>query len=130
MTALRKSIQNALAVLILVELKYSVELRFAFSKGPYFYSHNCHILLTISEKKRILKQSFGIHKDIFACLFSIHNTIGLSRHEQVCLSGLRFERYFSHHRADDGRSISRNVAHLNILVHDVINLLYYKVLED
>ena len=25
----------------------------------------------------------------------------------------------------DGRSISRNVAHLNILVHDVINLLYY-----
>ena len=26
---------------------------------------------------------------------------------------------------DDGRSISRNVAHLNILVHDVRNLLYY-----
>ena len=28
-----------------------------------------------------------------------HNTISLSCHEQVCLSGLRFERYFSHHRA-------------------------------
>ena len=28
----------------------------------------------------------GIHKDIFACLFSIHNTISLSCHEQVCLS--------------------------------------------
>ena len=27
---------------------------------------------------------------------------------------------------DDGRSISRNVASLNILVHDVINLLYYE----
>ena len=27
------------------------------------------------------------------------NIISLSRHEQVCLSGLRFERYFSHHRA-------------------------------
>ena len=27
-----------------------------------------------------------IHKDIFACLFSIHNTISLSCHEQVCLS--------------------------------------------
>ena len=39
------------------------------------------------------------HKDIFACLFSIYNTISLSCHEQVCLSGLRFERYFSHHRA-------------------------------
>ena len=40
-----------------------------------------------------------IHKDIFACLFSIHNIISLSCHEQVCLSGLRFERFFSHHRA-------------------------------
>ena len=29
-------------------------------------------------------------------------------------------------RPDDGRSISRNVAHLNILVHDMINLLYYE----
>ena len=26
---------------------------------------------------------------------------------------------------DDGRSISRNVAHLNLLVHDMTNLLYY-----
>ena len=41
----------------------------------------------------------AIVKDIFACLFSIHNIISLSCHEQVCLSGLRFERYFSHHRA-------------------------------
>ena len=31
---------------------------------------------------------------------------------------------------DDGRSISRNVAHLNILVHDVINLLYYEYWTD
>ena len=37
-----------------------------------------------------------IHKDIFACLFSIHNIISLSCHEQVSL-----------------------------LVHDMINLLYY-----
>ena len=28
---------------------------------------------------------------------------------------------------DDGRSISRNVAHLNILVHDMIKLLYYNI---
>ena len=26
---------------------------------------------------------FSIHKDIFVCLFSIHNTISLSCHEQV-----------------------------------------------
>ena len=73
-----------------------------------------------------------IRKNIFACLFSVHNTISLSRHEQVCLMRLRFERYFSHHRADDGRSISRNVASLNILVHDVINLrsYFYKIISD
>ena len=40
-----------------------------------------------------------ILKDIFVCLFSIHNITSLSCHEQVCLSGLHFERYFSHHRA-------------------------------
>ena len=28
--------------------------------------------------------------------------------------------------ADDRRNVSRNVSNLNILVHDVINLLYYK----
>ena len=47
-----------------------------------------------------------LHKNVYACLISIHNTVSLSRHEQVCLSRLRFERYFSHHRANDGRSIS------------------------
>ena len=34
---------------------------------------------------------FDIHKNVFACLFSIRNIISLSRHEQVCLSGLRFD---------------------------------------
>ena len=31
-------------------------------------------------------------ENIFACLFSFHNTISLSRIEQVCLIRLRFER--------------------------------------
>ena len=55
----------------------------------------------------------SIYKDIFACLFSIHSIISLSCHEQVYLSGLR---------SDDGRSISQNVAHLNILVQMINNL--------
>ena len=55
-----------------------------------------------------------IRKNIFACLFSVLNTIRLSRYEQVCLIGLRFGRYFSHHRPDDGRSINRNVAQLEL----------------
>ena len=68
---------------------------------------------------------------IFNCVnilkgHSYYNKISLSRHEQVCLSGLRFERY----RLDDGRSISRNIAHWNILVQDVINLLYYQYWID
>ena len=33
-----------------------------------------------------------IRKSIFACLFSIHNIIILSRLKQVCLSVLHFER--------------------------------------
>ena len=61
------------------------------------------------------KGSIYIRKNIFACLFSVHNTISLSRHEQVCLMRLRFERYFSHHRPDDGRSISRNVGSIKII---------------
>ena len=39
-----------------------------------------------------------ILKNIYACLFSVHNTISLSRHKQVCLIRLRFKRFFSHHR--------------------------------
>ena len=70
-----------------------------------------------------MKYVYQILKNIFAYLFSVHNAISLSCHEQVCLMRLRFERYFSHHRPNK-RSFSRNVASLNILVHDVINLLY------
>ena len=55
----------------------------------------------IKERKDLIKKLnkyLVILKNIFACLFSVHNTISLSRHEQVCLMRLRFERYFSHQR--------------------------------
>ena len=42
--------------------------------------------------QEIKKQILNIRKNIFACLFSVHNTISLSCHEQVCLMRLRFER--------------------------------------
>ena len=93
-----------------------------------FYCLSCfHSFRTknkLKNMKMYAKIMTIIRKNIFACLFSVRNTISLSRHEQVCLMRLRFERYFSHHRAM-WRSISRNVASLNILVHDVINLLYH-----
>ena len=56
----------------------------------------------------------GIHKNIFACLFSVHNTISL---------------HVMNKYVYDGRSISRNAASLTMLVHDVINLLYYKKMD-
>ena len=57
----------------------------------------------------VLKGQCQIRKNIFACLFSVHNTICLSRQEQVCLIRLAFKRYFSNHHlmmGDDGRSVS------------------------
>ena len=45
-----------------------------------------------------------MHENNFACLFSVHNTISLSRHVQVCLKSMLF--------------------------HDMISLLYYKVNHD
>ena len=68
--------------------------------------------------RRIFKRFFGsmtclcviekIRKIVFACLHSVHNTISLSRHEQVCLIRLRFERYFSYH----GRMVDKLIIKL------------------
>ena len=46
-----------------------------------------------------LKQSVVNDNDYANSKYLYKNIISLSRHEQVCLSGLRFERYFSHHWA-------------------------------
>ena len=40
---------------------------------------------------------FDKHKNIFAGMSNVHNTISLSCHKQVCLIRPRFGRYFSHH---------------------------------
>ena len=41
----------------------------------------------LKDFKPVYYKRFGndIRKNIFTCLFSVHNTISLSRHEQVCL---------------------------------------------
>ena len=49
--------------------------------------------------KNIFQNKTNICENIIACPFSVHNTISLSRHEQVSLIWLRSERYFSHHQA-------------------------------
>ena len=55
-----------------------------------FDTKNCDIFL------RKLSVLVFMHKNIFACLFNVLNTIRLSRHEQVCLIRPRFKRYCSH----------------------------------
>ena len=42
--------------------------------------------MTKNVNKALENRAFDIRKNIFACLFSVHNTMSLSRHEQVCLS--------------------------------------------
>ena len=77
--------------------KMSVMFSFIFLADiKIIFGYNVGVL---SIKKEISNIKADIRKNIFACLFSVHNTISLSRHEQVCLMRLRFERYFSHHRA-------------------------------
>ena len=57
-----------------------------------------HKLKNLTFNSSNLKSKVDIRKNIFDCLFSVHNAISLSCHEQVCLIRLPFERYFSHHR--------------------------------
>ena len=35
--------------------------------------------------KSTCKVDFSLRKNNFACLLSVHNTVSLSRHEQICL---------------------------------------------
>ena len=46
---------------------------------PHLHKNNRHWFV-----KTNLELTEKICKNIFACLFSVHNTISLSRHEQVC----------------------------------------------
>ena len=64
-----------------------------------------------------------IHKNIFTIYLSVHREISLPPLEQARFMKQRFKRYFSYNWADDGCSIFRNVALLNVLFHEVVNLL-------
>ena len=69
-----------------------------FSSTESYLPNN--LLSVGSIARKIVKNSRK--DDGIMCEFlnkAITNTISLSRHEQVCLMRLCFERYFSHHRA-------------------------------
>ena len=61
---------------------------------------------------------------------SQYNTISLSRHEKVCLRRLRFERYFSHHRASMMGQVSLETHLLKHTCSWRVNLLYYEYWTD
>ena len=105
--------QNFECILVFVIMKRKNRKRdlpsffFVFWKS-YFHSFNefNHVLRDI--ENTILPVHFQIfHRFNKIFLFKFkkltcknkyyYNTISLSRHEQVCLIRLRFERYFSHH---------------------------------
>ena len=66
----------------------------------YIYLSNIFFFFTLNCRKDLPLEYIKIQrKNFFACLFSVHNTISLSFHEQVCLVWLRFEIYFSHYQA-------------------------------
>ena len=55
-----------------------------------------HVFSLVFTSSDNWKSRMFIPKNMFTSLFSVHNTISLSHHEQVCLIRLHFERYFSH----------------------------------
>ena len=70
-------------------------------RSLFWIPHLRRLSKPISKTTMDVKNSevyYSIRKNIFAFLFSIHNTISLSCHEQVFLYGVRFEGHFSHHR--------------------------------
>ena len=68
-------------------------------RWPYCFS--AIMLLFVKHSNNV-----DICKNIFACLFVVHNTISLSCHEHVCLIRLHFERYFSYHQEEVSRDTS------------------------
>ena len=57
------------------------------------------IMKNTRDLEKILRSNQGNMNPFIEKENKDRNTISLSCYEQVCLSGLRFERYFSHHRA-------------------------------
>ena len=77
--------------------KKNTENKFLFDS--FSFSINTYADDYLSFRRQENKVVIDIRKNIFVCLFSVHKTISLSRHEQVCLIRLHFQIYFSHHQA-------------------------------
>ena len=90
------------------------------------YSENLCLMMCYAEKffdkKIIKKQTFN--QVVFSSIIHIS-----TRHEQMCLMRLHFERYLPYHQymvGDDGRGTSRNVTSLNTFLLDMIDCEHSK----
>ena len=95
--------------MFLVGIKNWLKIRYLWKGSSYLYKKYCcalslkYLLISLIYFNQLyclegypgslLRSKMG--KNIFACLFRVHNTISLSRQEKVCLIRLRFRRYFS-----------------------------------
>ena len=68
---------------------------------------------------------FDIRKNIFACLFSIHNTISLSCHEQVCLSGINIIKDYVNNDDQFNRRTAIPQDKFLDLVHLILTTTWY-----
>ena len=99
-------------MLLRLWLRFVLRVRISFSRNSQFFLSIFYCVLVgfdvvnmfpnidnksglLSVKEALTDSNFDV--DSTQCI--VANTISLSRHEQVCLMRLRFERYFSHHRA-------------------------------
>ena len=58
------------------------------SAGPICYLSQISNYMAICNKSN--KHIYAVRKNVFTYVFSVHNIIGLLRHEQICLMRLRF----------------------------------------
>ena len=77
---------------------YFLDKSFNYEK---YLCNGCHGLMpkALNFNDVAIASTKGNDYKIHFWYMSKNDTISLSRHEQVCLMRLRFERYFSHHRA-------------------------------
>ena len=76
--------------------KYSIDRYSTFGISTFKIDK---IFVSILKDFTFNEYSVKVCKNAFACLLIVHDTLILSRHEQVSLMRLRFERYLSHHQA-------------------------------
>ena len=65
-----------------------------------------------------------IHKNIFACRFSVYNKVSLLRHEQVCLMRLCVQRYLLKYLSEQNLIKHTCSRHDKLITYNKMSLVY------